>query len=272
MGAMPARSIMMTSLTSTDVGGTAMPSQSRTERTLYGFWLSPYMSQVAHILHEADLNYRYERVSPYQGSTHAPEHTSRNPLAKIPVLRDVNGADIAESQAICRYLARMYPAARKFYPIDDPLLCAQVDTKNDFITFSLGGPFFTWFVFSAYLPKAFQLKVEDEARVYGLCSFFFVRDALSRLIQASKMTPFLLGDEPFLPDFQLFHTLEVSRTFSDIFQMPMLDLLSNNTALQGFYDAMRARSSTREILAHQASELAVTKGNCSRSSATPISR
>src|SRR5262245_16904416 len=236
-----------------------MPSQSHNERTLYGFWLSPYMSQVAHILHEADLNYRYERVSPYQGSTHAPEHKARNPLAKIPSLRDINGVTIAESQAICRYLARMYPAAREFYPIDDPVRCAEVDTKNDFITFSLGGPFFTWFVFSAYLPKAWRLKVEDEARVYGLCSFFFAKDAVNRLTEASTMAPFLLGAEPFLPDFQLFHTLEVSRTFANIFEMPMLDLLRNHSALQGFYDAMRARPSTQQILARQASELAVTK-------------
>src|SRR5215468_4339506 len=62
----------------------SLSDQLATERTLYGFWLSPYMSQVAHILSEADLTYRYERVSPYQGSTHTPEHKARNPLAKIP--------------------------------------------------------------------------------------------------------------------------------------------------------------------------------------------
>src|SRR5262249_43573710 len=78
-------------------------------------------------------------------------------------------------------------------------------------------------------------------------------------IESSKLTPFLLGAEPFLPDFQLFHTLEVSRTFANIFEMPMLDLLGNNPELQGFYDAMCERSSTRQILAHQAAELAVTK-------------
>lgn len=117
-----------------------MFTQSNVERTLYGFWLSPYMSQVAHILLESGLPYRYERVSPFQGSTLTPEHLERNPLGKIPSLRDVNGVDIGESHAICRYLAKIYPEVQKFYPIDDPLLCAQVDAKNDFITFSIAGP------------------------------------------------------------------------------------------------------------------------------------
>ena len=71
-----------------------MSNQSKVERTLYGFWLSPYMSQVAHMLSETGLPYRYERVSPFQGSTLTPEHIERNPLGKIPTLTDVNGVDI----------------------------------------------------------------------------------------------------------------------------------------------------------------------------------
>ena len=236
-----------------------MSNQSHTERTLYGFWLSPYMSQVAQILSEADLTYRYERVSPFQGSTHTPEHKARNPLGKIPSLRDTNGVDIAESQAICRYLARMYPGARKFYPTDDPVLCAQVDAKNDFITFSIGGPFFNWFVFSAYFPKAWRLRVEKEAHIYSACSVYFVKGALARLVEGSRIRPFLLGKEPFLPDFQLFHALELSRTFSELFEMPMMNLFRGDAALQKFYDAMSERSSTRKILAAQVAELDVTK-------------
>ena len=217
------------------------------------------MCQVAQILSEANLSYRYERVSPYQGSTHSPEHKARNPLGKIPTLRDINGVDIAESQAISRYLARQYPEARRFYPIDDPVLCADVDAKNDFITFSIGGPFFNWFVFSGYFPKAWGLKVEKEAHIYGLCSSFLIRGALFRLVEGSRMAPFLLGKEPFLPDFQLFHMLELSRTFSTLFDLPMLNLLHGNEALRDFHEAMSERSSTRSILAGQAVELDITK-------------
>jgi glutathione S-transferase len=237
----------------------SMSNQSNVERTLYGFWLSPYMSQVAHILSETGLTYRYERVSPFQGSTLTPEHKARSPLGKIPSLRDVNGADVAESHAICRYLARIYPEVRKFYPIDDPMLCAQVDAKNDFITFSIAGPFFNWFVISAYFPKAWKLKVEKEAHIYSLCSVLITKLWLTRLVDGSKMEPFLLGKEPFLPDFQLFYTLELSQMFSELFGIPEMHLFRDDSALQKFYDAMCERPSTREILAAKESELDVTR-------------
>lgn len=236
-----------------------MSTQSNVERTLYGFWLSPYMSQVAHILLESGLPYRYERVSPFQGSTLTPEHLERNPLGKIPSLRDVNGVDIAESHAICRYLAKIYPEVQKFYPIDDPLFCAQVDAKNDFITFSIAGPFFNWFVVSGYFPKAWKLKVDKEAHIYNLFSVLMSKLWLSRLVNGSKMDPFLLGKEPFLPDFQLFYTLELSQMFSELFEIPEMHLFRDDPALQTFYDAMCERPSTREILAAKELELDVTK-------------
>lgn len=236
-----------------------MSTQSNVERMLYGFWLSPYMSQVAHVLSEAGLPYRYERVSPFQGGTLAPEHLERNPLGKIPSLRDVNGVDIAESHAICRYLARVYPEVRKFYPIDDPIFCAQVDAKNDFITFSIAGPFFNWFVLSAYFPKAWKLKVEKEAHIYNLCSVLLSKIWLTRLVNGSKMEPFLLGKEPFLPDFQLFYTLELSQMFSELFEIPEMHLFRDDPVLQKFYDAMCERTPTQEILAAKESELDLTK-------------
>jgi glutathione S-transferase len=236
-----------------------MSAQPNIERTLYGFWLSPYMSQVAHILSESNLNYRYERVSPFQGSTLTTEHKARNPMGKIPSLRDVNGVDIAESQAICRYLARMYPEAQKFYPTDDPIRCAEVDAKNDFIAFSIGGPFFNWFLFSAYFPKAWQLNVESEAHNFSLCSFLLTKMWLDRLVSGSKMEPFLLGKEPLLPDFQLFYILELSQTFSDLFDMPLLHLFRGNPPLQKFYDALCERPSTHKIMEAKKSEFDVTK-------------
>ena len=229
------------------------------ERVLYGFWLSPYMSLVAHVLKESNISFRYERVSPYLGSTQSDEHKARNPLGKIPSFEDSNGLVVSESQAICRYISRTYPDAQKFYPCDDPMLCADVDGLSDFLTFSISGPFFNWFVIGAYYPKAWGMKTEHESHIFSTWSMIMVKNALSRIIGGSKMSPFLLGPDPYLPDFHLFHVLEVGKTFSEIFEMPILNLVDGDEALQSFYEAMSLRPSTKEILEAQAQELSLTK-------------
>lgn len=61
-----------------------MYDQSNVERTLYGFWLSPYMSQVAHLLSETGLTYRYERVSPFQGARSRQSTYNETRLGKFP--------------------------------------------------------------------------------------------------------------------------------------------------------------------------------------------
>lgn len=229
------------------------------ERVLYGFWLSPYMSLVAQILAESNLPFRYERVSPFVGATRSDTHTARNPLGKIPSLLDSNGLLISESQAICRYLARTYPAARKFYPCDDPVQCAEVDALGDFITFSVSGPFFNWFVIGGYYPKAFRLKVEREAQIFSTLSMVAIADNLGRLGEGAKLSPFLLGSEPFLPDFHLFHVMRLGKTFSKTFEIPFMDLAAGDEGLQAFYDIMASRPSTEEILSAQDGEYPVTE-------------
>jgi glutathione S-transferase len=226
---------------------------------LYGFWLSPYMSLVAHILKESKIGFRYERVSAFVGGTHSTAHKARNPLGKIPSLEDSNGVIISESQAICRYLARSYPNAQQFYPCDDPVRCARVDALNDFLTFSISGPFFNWFVISGYYPQAFRVGTEEESRIYGTWSAFMIKGNLARLLGSAVMKPYMLGSEPCLPDFHLFHILELGKTFSKMFNLPMLNLLAGDEALQNFYDAMSSRTSTQEILAKQAAELAMSQ-------------
>jgi glutathione S-transferase len=226
---------------------------------LYGFWLSPYMSLVAHMLKESGIDFRYERVSPFSGDNRADSHRARNAIGKIPTFEDANGQLVSESQAICRYLARTYPTARPFYPCDDPVLCAEVDTFNDFLTFSIGGPFFNWFVYGEYCPRAWRVKAEEECRIFSLWSRLAVRGDLGRLVNAARMTPFLLGPEPYLPDFHLFYTLEHGKTFAALFDEPAFDFMAGNDTLVRFYDAMLSRQPAREVLLEQAAELPMSK-------------
>lgn len=231
----------------------------RSERVLYGFWLSPFMSLVAHMMSEAGLPYRYQRVSPFIDETLAADHRLRNPLGKIPSLEDETGSVVSESQAICRYLARTYPAAEAFYPASDAQLCAQVDEINDFISFSISGPFFNWFMVNGYYTHAFDFKTEKESKIFGEWSFLLIKNALMRLNNRAKFTPYLLGEEPCLADFHLFHVVELSKTFAQLFNIPFMNLLGGEPKLKAFYEAMLARESTQEILQLQAQEFAKTK-------------
>ena len=217
------------------------------------------MSFAAQVLTEAGLGFVYERVSPFVGDTLSEPHRVRNPLGKIPSLREPDGLIVSESQAICRYLARRYPEARSFYPCDDPVQCSRVDALSDFLTFSVSGPFFNWFVVGAYYPQAFHLKTEAESATFSQLSRVMVGGALGRLVHAAEMRPFLLGSEPTLPDFHLFHVLELGKTFAGMFDMPLINLLAGDDALQRFYDAMAARPATAEILAKQRDEFALTR-------------
>ncbi len=228
-------------------------------RTLYGFWLSPYMSLVAHVLMEADLNFDYRRVSPFVGATHDAAHKTRNPLGKIPSLEDKDGLIISESQAICRYLSRTYESAQHLYPCHDPVRCADVDRINDFLTFSISGPFFNWFVVGGYWPQAWGAKTEKESDIFSSWSMVMIKNGLGRLTEGSQMSPFLLGTEPLLPDYHLFHILELGKTFSNIFKMPFLNVLEGDVVLQRFYDAMLLRPSTVAVLEAQAGEYDTTR-------------
>jgi glutathione S-transferase len=114
-------------------------------------------------------------------------------------------------------------------------------------------------VVGGYFPKAWNLKTGQESSVFSSWSLVMNKMAMARLLDSSKMSPFLLGDQPCLPDFHLFHILELGKTFSKIFEMPFLNLLSGDEVLQRFYDAMASRSSTQEILEAQAMDYEHTK-------------
>ena len=58
-----------------------------TEKILYGFWLSPYMSLVAHVLKESNIAFRYERVSPFVGGTHTDNTKREIHSERFPALR-----------------------------------------------------------------------------------------------------------------------------------------------------------------------------------------
>ena len=224
------------------------------ERELFGAWISPYMSMVAHLLFEAGIEFRYRRVSPFSGQNRSTEHYAVNALGKVPSFRDANGVTLSESLAICRYVARTYEAAYPFYPCRDPERCAEVDALSDFLTFSVGGPFFNWFVVGKHFPVAWRLKTEEESRTFSLWSMMLVNGELQRLVQAAHLDPYLLGSDPTMVDIQLFYTLEHGRTFAMMLDEPSFDLRLGNPALMSFYEVIEARPASQRVLQYRADE------------------
>lgn len=229
------------------------------ERVLYGAWISPYMSAVAQMLQESGLSFRYERVSPFTAQNRSSVHYDRNALGKIPTFVDNNGTTISESLAICRYLARVSPAARKFYPCHDAPRCAEVDTINDFITFSISGPFFLWFVVGKHFPFAWKMKTEDESRVFSLWSMMFVNGDIRRLLDAVKTRPYLTGESPTIADFQMFYVLEHGKTFAAMLDDPSFDLRQTDERLNLFYESMCARPATQWVLEQRQAEYELSR-------------
>lgn len=236
-----------------------MMSQHDGQRTVCGFWASPFMAFVAQVLIEAELDFQYLRVSPFAGEVQSDAHRARNPLAKIPTLIEPDGAMISESQAICRYLARSYPSAQDIYPCDDIRLCAQIDALNDFFTFTVAGPFFNWLVIGGYFPNAFKLKCEVESEIFSKLSMVRVKDGLQRIMGGAELSPYLLGSKPYMPDFQLYQLLEAGKVFGTMLNMPALDLTAGNKQLTGFCETMALRKSSQSITQHQNEELPRTR-------------
>jgi glutathione S-transferase len=77
------------------------------EFTVYSVPGSPFGRAVLATLEEKGASYRLSPVAP--GTMRAPEHLSRHPFGRVPVLEH-NGFGLYESQAILRYLDRVLPS------------------------------------------------------------------------------------------------------------------------------------------------------------------
>jgi glutathione S-transferase len=64
----------------------------------------------------------YERVliDIFKGDQKKPDYLAINPMAKVPALKD-GETTLAESAAICAYIAERYPQAKLAPPLGDPL-------------------------------------------------------------------------------------------------------------------------------------------------------
>lgn len=131
------------------------------------------------LMEEAALPYERVKLDLAAGEHKRPEFLAVNPMGKVPALEN-GAAKVAESAALCAYVADLAPASGLAPPIGDP------DR----------GRFLHWLFFSAgciepaYMQKAMGWTI-DRPSLAGWGGYEAVMDVLD---QAVSTGPWLLGD------------------------------------------------------------------------------
>ena len=96
---------------------------------IYGHFFSPPANQVRLTASALGLDAEYVHVDLTKGEHKSPEYMEVNPFGRVPALDD-DGYKLAESAAICRYLACKTDCA--LYPSDDPKARGEIDQWMDY--------------------------------------------------------------------------------------------------------------------------------------------
>jgi len=130
------------------------------------------------VLEESGAPYERVRLDLSAGEQKSAEYRAINPMAKVPALTD-GPVSVAESGAICTYVAEACPDAGLAPPVGDPAR----------------GRYLQWLFFSpgciepAYLTKSANVTVSPAQAGFG--EFDRVFDVLEAAVQPG---PWLLGD------------------------------------------------------------------------------
>ena len=76
---------------------------------IYDFTMAPNPRRLRIFIAEKGLKIPYEQVDIFSGKNRTPEMLAKNPAGGLPVLELDDGACIAESVAIARYLEALHP-------------------------------------------------------------------------------------------------------------------------------------------------------------------
>lgn len=146
------------------------------------FYTNPQSrGRVAHwMLEEAGAPYELKLVNLEKGEQKQPAFLALNPMGKVPVIVH-RGVVIAETSAICMYLADAFPAAG--------LAPALTDAAR--------GTYLRWFFFAAssleyaLMDKAFPRAAPPHVGQLGYGTYERALDALEHALQPG---PWILGD------------------------------------------------------------------------------
>jgi len=180
------------------------------------------------VLEEAGAPYERQRLDLTAGEQKSAEYRLINPMAKVPALTD-GPAAVAESGAICAYVAEAYPDACLAPPLGDPAR----------------GRYLQWLFFSpgciepAFLVKSANVSIRPEAAGFG--EFDRVFDVLEAAVQPG---PWLLGER--------FSAADVMIGLDLHFGIDIFKLVPSRPALRAYVDRCLARPALQRAKAIEA--------------------
>jgi glutathione S-transferase len=180
------------------------------------------------VLEEAGVPYERVRLDLSAGEQKSPAFRAINPMTKVPALTDGTLA-VAESGAMCAYVAEAHPEAGLAPPVGDPAR----------------GRYLQWLFFSpgcvepAYLTKSANVQVRPEAAGFG--EFDRVFDVLEGAVAKG---PFLLGER--------FSAADVMIGLDLHFGIDIFKLVPSRPALRAYVDRCLARQALQRAKAIEA--------------------
>ncbi|PNE11267.1 MAG: glutathione S-transferase [Beijerinckiaceae bacterium] len=180
------------------------------------------------VLEEAGVSYERVRLDLSAGEQKSAEFRAINPMAKVPALTDGPLA-VAESGAICAYVAEAVPQAGLAPPVGDPAR----------------GRYLRWLFFSpgcieqAFLAKFGNVQLRPESAGFG--DF----DRVFDLVEAAVATgPWLLGEK--------FSAADVIIGSDLYFGIDIFRLVPSRPALRAYVDRCLARPALHRAKAIEA--------------------
>jgi glutathione S-transferase len=180
------------------------------------------------VLEEAGIPYERVRLDLSAGEQKSAEFHAINPMAKVPALADGSVA-IAESGAICAYVAEVYPEVGLAPPLGDPARARYLR----WLFFSPGC------VEQAFLAKSYNVSVRPEAAGFG--DFDRVFDVLEAAVATG---PWLLGKR--------FSAADVMIGLDLHFGIDIFKLVPSRPALRAYVDRCLARPALQRAKAIEA--------------------
>ena len=177
---------------------------------------------------EEGVPYERVRLDLSAGEQKSPAFRAINPMAKVTALT-VGTLAVAESGAICAYVAEAHPEAGLAPPVGDP-------ARGRYLQW----PFFSpGCVEPAYLTKSANVQVRPEAAGFG--EFDRVFDVLEGAVAKS---PFLLGER--------FSAADVMIGLDLHFGIDIFKLVSSRLTLRAYVDRCLARPALQRAKAIEA--------------------